>query len=78
MARRSLERAKRFVDQTDGTQDCATYRDFRDVIARPDLDAVVIATPDPWHAIQTIWARRERVCCWRRTVAVESRLRRGR
>ena len=57
--RRYLERAKQFVDQTYGTQDCATYRDFRDLIARPDLDAVVIATPDHWHAVQTIWACRE-------------------
>lgn len=56
--RRYLERAKTFVDQTYGNQDCATYHDFRDLIARPDLDAVVIATPDHWHAVQTIWACR--------------------
>jgi len=57
--RRYLERAKQFVDDTYGTQDCATYGDFRDLIVRPDLDAVVIATPDHWHAVQTIWACRE-------------------
>ncbi len=32
----------------------ATYEDFRKLIERRDLDAVVIATPDHWHAIQTI------------------------
>lgn len=32
------------------------HADFRDLIARKDLDAVVIATPDHWHAIQTIMA----------------------
>ncbi len=32
----------------------ATYGDFRKLIDRKDLDAVVIATPDHWHAIQTI------------------------
>jgi predicted dehydrogenase len=34
----------------------ATYTDFRKLIDRKDLDAVVIATPDHWHAIQTIAA----------------------
>jgi predicted dehydrogenase len=34
----------------------ATYGDFRKLIARKDVDAVVIATPDHWHAIQTITA----------------------
>ncbi|WP_235034238.1 Gfo/Idh/MocA family protein [Roseiconus lacunae] len=32
------------------------YKDFRQVIDRDDIDAVVIATPDHWHAIQTISA----------------------
>jgi len=31
-----------------------TYRDFRRLIERNDVDAVVIATPDHWHAIQTV------------------------
>jgi predicted dehydrogenase len=33
-----------------------TYGDFRKLLDRNDLDAVVIATPDHWHAIQTIAA----------------------
>jgi len=33
-----------------------TYEDFRHLLDRDDLDGVVIATPDHWHAIQTIEA----------------------
>lgn len=34
----------------------AAYGDFRKILDRRDIDAVVIATPDHWHAIQTIMA----------------------
>jgi predicted dehydrogenase len=34
----------------------AAYNDFREVLARPDIDAVVIATPDHWHAYIAIAA----------------------
>lgn len=32
------------------------YGDYRELIARKDIDAVVIATPDHWHAVQTVHA----------------------
>ncbi|HVV00481.1 MAG TPA: Gfo/Idh/MocA family oxidoreductase [Verrucomicrobiae bacterium] len=35
---------------------CVAYRDFRDVLARPDIDAVLIATPAHWHATMAIMA----------------------
>jgi len=35
---------------------CDGYGDFRDVIARADIDAVMIVTPDHWHAIPAIQA----------------------
>ncbi len=41
-----------------GDTGCAGYADFREVLARPDIDGVVIATPDHWHALVGIAAAR--------------------
>jgi predicted dehydrogenase len=48
--------AKEAVEQKQGAGSCAAYNDFREVIARKDVDAVYIATPDHWHALVTIAA----------------------
>ena len=37
---------------------CAAYVDFRELLARDDIDAVVIGTPDHWHAIPAVMACR--------------------
>jgi predicted dehydrogenase len=50
------EGAKSRVDGKYGNQDCAASIDFRELLARDDIDAVHIATPDHWHAIMTILA----------------------
>jgi predicted dehydrogenase len=41
---------KSMTDEHYGNQDCATYRDLRELLARPDIDAVLIATGPNWHA----------------------------
>ena len=53
-------RAKQAVDEAYGNQDCAAYRDFRELIARKDIDAVQITTPDHWHPLVALEATRQR------------------
>ncbi|OGV62052.1 MAG: hypothetical protein A2283_23525 [Lentisphaerae bacterium RIFOXYA12_FULL_48_11] len=44
---------------------CKTYGDFRELLADKDIDAVMISTPDHWHAIMAIMAAKagKDVCC---------------
>lgn len=37
---------------------CAAYNDFREIIARDDIDAIANCTPDHWHVIPAIMAAR--------------------
>jgi len=42
------------VNRHYGSADCADYNDFRDLIARDDVDTLCISVPDHWHAIISI------------------------
>ena len=61
-----LNNAKKYVDAHYGLQQksgrsvgCAAYRNYRELLARKDIDAVMIVTPDHWHALPAIDAALE-------------------
>ena len=47
---------KWLIDAHHGTTACATYRDFRDLLDRDDIDAVLIATGPNWHWLMAMLA----------------------
>ena len=49
-------RAKETVNDRYGNEDCHTTQDFREVLARKDIDAVMISTPDHWHTLISVLA----------------------
>jgi len=56
---RKLERFKNITEEQyeklgSSAKGFKTYKDFRELLKNKEIDAVVIATPDHWHAIQTI------------------------
>jgi len=53
-----LKSAKELVDAHYANKDCQTHDDFRDLLARPDIDAVLIATGNRWHGLGSIYAAR--------------------
>lgn len=48
--------AKAETDKKYGNSDCSMYLDFRDLIARDDIDIIATAIPDHWHSIPAIMA----------------------
>jgi predicted dehydrogenase len=50
------EAVKKTVDTKYGNSECATYRDLRELLARNDIDAVLIATGPNWHATASVMA----------------------
>ncbi len=46
-----LQKALDTINSAYGNKDCRPYHDYREMIARDDIDAIMIAVPDHWHAI---------------------------
>jgi len=50
---------KQKVDEFYDNKDCAAYKDFRELMARKDIDAVQITAPDHWHPLIALEAVRQ-------------------
>ncbi len=53
---RRRDAGKQLVDTHYGNTDCQLFGDFRELLERPDIDAVLVATGDRWHAAASILA----------------------
>jgi predicted dehydrogenase len=52
------EAARARVNKTYADEGCAAYVDFREMLARDDIDAVAVASPDHWHVAHALHAVR--------------------
>jgi hypothetical protein len=50
------EAVKSLVDKHYGSNNCVMYRDAGDLLAKDEIEGVVIATSDRWHTCMSVWA----------------------
>src|SRR6266850_1411909 len=57
---RPLQKAAGTINKHYGNSDCKAYHDYRELMARKDIDAVMLAVPDSWHALIATEAARNK------------------
>jgi predicted dehydrogenase len=55
-----LQLALDVINRHYGNQDCKQYHDYREMMARKDIDAVMLAVPDTWHALIAVEAAKNK------------------
>jgi predicted dehydrogenase len=55
-----LDAAVKMINDNYDNTDCKAYHDYRELLARPDIDAVMIAVPDHWHEVVATEAARRK------------------
>src|SRR5213594_4266767 len=52
--KRPLQQAVDEINKHYGNTACKSYHDYREMMARDDIDAVMLAVPDHWHALTAV------------------------
>src|SRR6266480_1841647 len=55
-----LKSAVDHINEHCKNQDCKAYHDYREMMARKDIDTVMLAVPDHWHALIAVEAAKNR------------------
>ncbi len=55
-----LDKAVNTINTRYGNKDCKAYSDYKEMMARKDIDAVMLAVPDHWHALVAVEAAKQK------------------
>jgi predicted dehydrogenase len=62
--KKHLESALGTINGHYQNQDCKAYSDYREMMARKDIDTVMLAVPDNWHALMSVEAANNKKDIW--------------